>query len=163
MRCIDTIRSISFDSIFWRTARYRTLETEIRGLQVSSFVSPIAAIKEVREKLVALQREMGKKGGVILDGRDIGSVVFPNAELKIFVTARSEIRAKRRFLELQDTNPEIRLEEIQKNIEERDYIDTHRKESPLIKTPDALLLDNSDLNQEEQLLWVLDRISEILK
>ncbi|MFT7344183.1 MAG: cytidylate kinase [Lentimonas sp.] len=138
------------------------VEEEIRGLRVSSFVSPIAAIKEVRIKLVALQREMGKKGGVILDGRDIGSVVFPKAELKLFVTAKSAIRAQRRYLELKPADPSVKLEEIQKNIEERDFLDTTRKESPLIKTDDALVLDNSELSEKEQLLWVLDRICEIL-
>lgn len=128
---------------------------EIRSMEVSSLVSRISAIKEVREKLVEEQRRMGENGGVVMDGRDIGSVVFPNAELKLFVTASPEVRAQRRYLELLATEPSITIEEVKKNLEERDYIDSHRKESPLIQAPDAVVLDNTHMNQEEQLGFAL--------
>lgn len=129
----------------------QNVAVEIREITVSSLVSTVASIKQVREKLVAEQREMGKKGGVVMDGRDIGSVVFPQAELKLFVTAQPAIRAQRRFLELQATDPNITLEEIEKNLTERDEMDSSRTESPLIQTDDAVLLDNSDMSTEEQL------------
>ncbi len=129
----------------------QNVASEIREITVSSLVSTIASIKEVREKLVAEQREMGEKGGVVMDGRDIGSVVFPQAELKLFVTAQPEIRAQRRFLELQAVNPNITLKEVEKNLSERDEMDSSRTESPLIQTTDAVLLDNSNLTPEEQL------------
>ncbi|MDD2983576.1 MAG: (d)CMP kinase [Crocinitomicaceae bacterium] len=129
----------------------QNVAAEIREITVSSLVSKVASIKEVRQKLVAEQREMGKKGGVVMDGRDIGSVVFPQAELKLFVTAKPEIRAQRRFLELKATDPNITLEEIENNLTERDEMDSSRDESPLIQTNDAVLLDNSDLNPAEQL------------
>ncbi len=129
----------------------QNVAAEIREITVSSLVSTVASIKQVREKLVAEQREMGKKGGVVMDGRDIGSVVFPQAELKLFVTAKPAIRAQRRFLELKATDPNITLEEIEKNLTERDEMDSSRTESPLIQTDDAVLLDNSDMSPEEQL------------
>lgn len=129
----------------------QNVAAEIREITVSSLVSKVASIKEVRQKLVAEQREMGKKGGVVMDGRDIGSVVFPQADLKLFVTAKPEIRAQRRFLELKATDPNITLEEIENNLTERDEMDSSRDESPLIQTNDAVLLDNSDLNPAEQL------------
>lgn len=138
------------------------VEKEIRTLEISQLVSPIAAIKEVRTKMVEEQRIMGKSGGVVLDGRDIGSVVFPNAELKLFLTAEPSIRAERRRKELEEKGENVSLEEVLKNIEERDYLDTTRKESPLIQTEDAVVLDNSFLTREEQLVWVLDKIREIL-
>lgn len=138
------------------------VEKEIRTLEISQLVSPIAAIKEVREKMVDEQRNMGKEGGVVLDGRDIGSVVFPNAELKLFLTAQPAIRAERRRKELEEKGENVSLDEVLKNIEERDYLDTTRKESPLIQTEDAVVLDNSFLTREEQLVWVLDKIREIL-
>jgi len=127
------------------------VENKIRKIEVASIVSKVASIKEVRQRLVFEQQKMGAKGGIVMDGRDIGSVVFPNAELKLFVTADPETRAKRRYLELSVIDPSIKLEEITSNLEERDRIDTTRKESPLRQASDALLLDNSNLNQTEQL------------
>ena len=124
---------------------------DIRDITVSSLVSKVASIKEVRQKLVAEQREMGKKGGVVMDGRDIGSVVFPQVELKLFVTAEPAVRAQRRFLELSATDPNITLEEVEKNLTDRDEMDSSRDESPLIQTDDAVLLDNSGMTPEEQL------------
>lgn len=129
----------------------RDVETEIRSTKVASHVSKVAAIKAVREKLVAQQRALGKKGGVVMDGRDIGSVVFPNAELKLFLTAQPAIRAQRRFQELQDKGITVTLEEVVHNLEERDRIDSTRAESPLIQTDDAVVVDNSNLTPDEQL------------
>lgn len=134
------------------------VEREIRSLEISSLVSKVASIKEVRQKLVVEQKKMGEKGGVVMDGRDIGSVVFPNAELKLFVTASPEIRTERRFKELLSTEPNITREEIRKNLEERDYLDSTRKESPLIQTEDAIVIDNSDINQQEQLELALELV-----
>lgn len=127
------------------------VEDEIRSMRVSSHVSKVAAIKEVRAFLVDQQRSMGEEGGVVMDGRDIGSVVFPNAELKIFVTADPEIRAIRRYKELEGSGSSVTLEEVRKNLEERDHLDTTREESPLIQTKDAVVLDNSNLTPSEQL------------
>ncbi len=135
------------------------VENKIRKIEVASIVSKVASIKEVRQKLVVLQQKMGEFGGIVMDGRDIGSVVFPNAELKLFVTADPDTRAKRRFLELQSKNEIVTLEEIRDNLEERDRIDSTRKESPLRQASDAILLDNSNLNQEEQ----LDHVYSLIK
>lgn len=141
----------------------KNVEEFIRQIEVANIVSKVASIKEVREKLVHEQQEMGKNGGIIMDGRDIGSVVFPNAELKIFVTAQPEIRVERRFLELINKGQNVSKDEIRKNLEERDYLDTTRNESPLMKTKDAILLDNSNLNQEEQLQIVFDLVMNKLQ
>jgi len=138
------------------------VEREIRSLEISSLVSKVASIKEVRQKLVVEQKKMGEKGGVVMDGRDIGSVVFPHAELKLFVTASPEVRTERRFKELLSTEPNITREEIRQNLEERDYLDSTRTESPLIQTEDAVVLDNSDINQEEQLEIALELVRERL-
>lgn len=138
------------------------IESKIRTLEISELVSKIASIKEVRQKLVAEQQKMGIKGGVVMDGRDIGSVVFPSAELKFFVTASPEIRTERRFLELKPTEPEITKEEVKKNLVERDHLDSTRAESPLIQVDDAILIDNSNLNQEEQLELALKYVQERL-
>jgi len=138
------------------------VEGLIRDLNVASIVSKVASIKEVRDKLVIEQKKMGENGGIVMDGRDIGTVVFPNAELKLFVTADPETRAKRRYLELSATNKIITLEEISYNIEERDRIDSTRKESPLLQANDAFLLDNSNLTQEEQLQLTLDLVKKKL-
>lgn len=137
------------------------VEDEIRNLEVSDKVSLIAKIKFVREKMVAFQRELSKGGGVIMDGRDIGTVVFPNADLKIFMTADVEIRAIRRFKELKDKGEEISLDEIRENVKKRDFIDENRDESPLKKAKDAIILDNTHLNPEEQLDWIVERMNEI--
>lgn len=131
------------------------VEKEIRGMEVSNHVSPIAAIGFVREAMVAQQQRMGKKGGIVMDGRDIGTVVFPNAELKVFVTATAEVRAQRRYDELKGKGQEADYEEILKNVQERDYIDSHREVSPLRQAEDALLLDNSNMTILEQNEWLL--------
>ncbi len=127
------------------------VEQIIRTPKVAAYVSQVATIREVREKMVAQQREMGKNGGVVMDGRDIGSVVFPNAELKLFITASIEVRVKRRFSELKDKHIEVSEEEVRANLLERDRIDSTRKESPLTQTPDAVVIDNSELTKAEQL------------
>lgn len=138
----------------------RDVSKEIRTMEISDWVSPVATLKEVRHKLVAQQREMGKQGGVIMDGRDIGSVVFPYAELKLFLTADKEIRAERRLLELQHKGEKSTLEEVLKNLEKRDHIDSTREESPLIQVEDAIVIDNSFLTPEEQLQKVLELVQE---
>lgn len=131
------------------------VEKEIRGMEVSSHVSPIAALGFVREALVRQQQRMGAEKGIVMDGRDIGTTVFPDAELKIFVTASPEIRAQRRYDELMAKGQPASLEEILKNVKERDYIDQHRQVSPLRLAPDALLLDNSHLTISQQKEWLL--------
>jgi cytidylate kinase len=136
------------------------VEKEIRSLEVSSHVSPIATIGFVRKALVAQQQQMGKDKGVVMDGRDIGTVVFPDAELKVFVTASAKVRAQRRYDELQAKGMPADFDDILKNVEERDYIDSHREESPLRQAEDALLLDNSDMTIPEQKQWLLDRFHE---
>ena len=136
------------------------VEKEIRSLEVSSHVSPIAAVGFVRRALVAQQQQMGKDKGVVMDGRDIGTVVFPDAELKVFVTASPEVRAQRRFDELQAKGMPADYDDILKNVQERDYIDSHREESPLRQADDALLLDNSDMTIPEQQAWLLARFRE---
>lgn len=127
------------------------VESSIRMPDVAAKVSAVAAIKEVRAKLVDEQRKMGLNGGIVMDGRDIGSVVFPTAELKLFITAKPAIRAQRRFDELKSKNIETSFDEVLKNLEERDLIDSTRAESPLIKTPDAVEIDTSDLTPLSQL------------
>lgn len=132
------------------------VEREIRTLEVSNYVSKIAEIPEVRSKLVEQQQEMGKNKGIVMDGRDIGTVVFPAAELKIFMNASAHTRAERRFKELKDKGDFISsFEDVLKNIEERDYIDTHRDDSPLVKANDALEFDNSNITKQEQFEKVL--------
>ena len=133
------------------------VERQIRGMEVSSNVSPISAIGFVREALVELQREIGKQGAIIMDGRDIGTTVFPNAELKIFVTASDEIRARRRFDELTLKGENPVYEDVLKNVRERDYIDSHRAVSPLRKADDAIVLDNSNLTFQEQDEWLMEQ------
>ena len=133
------------------------VERQIRGMEVSGNVSPISAIGFVREAMVSLQREMGRQGAVIMDGRDIGTTVFPNAELKIFVTASDEIRAQRRFDELKAKGENPVFEDVLKNVRERDYIDSHRAVSPLRKADDAIVLDNSHMTIEEQDKWLMEQ------
>ncbi len=132
------------------------VEKEIRSLEVSSHVSPIAAIPFVREALVEQQQKMGIEKSIVMDGRDIGTTVFPNAELKIFVTASAEVRAQRRYDELQAKGMPADFADILKNVQERDYIDTHREVSPLKKAEDALELDNSHMTIDEQNKWLMD-------
>lgn len=134
----------------------KRVEDRIRTLEVSNHVSPVAALGFVREEMVRQQQRMGQEGGIIMDGRDIGTTVFPNAELKIFVTASAEIRAQRRYDELTAKGEACDMKEILRNVEERDYIDTHRDISPLRQADDALVLDNSHLSIEEQKQWLLD-------
>ena len=140
------------------------VEALIRDMLVSEHVSEVAAIKEVREFGVAQQQKMGEKKGIVMDGRDIGTTVFPDAELKIFVTADPSVRVERRFKELYAKNPGITIEEVQANLEMRDYIDSNREFSPLRKADDAVLLDNSNLTREEQLTiaiqWSRERIAK---
>jgi cytidylate kinase len=154
---------LSFEKINDRTCLLlngENVEDLIRTNDVASIVSLIATIGEVREKLVSEQQKMGLDGGIIMDGRDIGSVVFPNAELKLFVTASEDIRVQRRFEELKSKGLTTTLEEVKVNLAERDYLDTHRDISPLIHVEDAILLDNSNLTKEEQLEMVLKLVHE---
>jgi cytidylate kinase len=138
------------------------VEYVIRDLVVAEKVSEVAAVKEVREFAVAQQKRMGKQKGIVMDGRDIGNVVFPKAELKIFMTADNAVRVERRFKELYEKNPAITIEEVKANLEMRDYIDSHRKVSPLRQAKDALLLDNSNLTIRQQLeialKWAQERL-----
>ena len=136
------------------------VEQLIRDMLVSESVSEVAAVKEVREFAVAQQQQMGEKKGIVMDGRDIGTTVFPNAELKIFVTADVAIRVSRRFKELFEKNKNITIEEVQQNLEMRDYIDSHREFSPLRKADDAIVLNNSDLTREQQLAMALKCVKE---
>ena len=139
------------------------VEKQIRTLDVSNFVSLVAEVSEVRAKLVEQQQQMGKESGVVMDGRDIGTVVFPKAELKIFMTASSETRAQRRFEELQSKGEKVSFEEVLQNVQQRDYIDTHRDDSPLVKADDAVEIDNSYLTREEQFNAVLELVEEVTK
>ncbi len=136
------------------------VEQEIRTMEVSSHVSPIATLGFVREAMVAQQQQMGKDKGVVMDGRDIGTVVFPDAELKIFVTASAEVRAQRRYDELKAKGMEADFDDILKNVQERDYIDSHREVSPLKKADDAIELDNSHMTIAEQKAWLMQRFNE---
>ena len=133
----------------------QSVEEEIRSMEVSSRVSPVAALPFVRQALVRQQQAMGRGGGIVMDGRDIGTTVFPQAEMKIFMTASPEVRAHRRWLELQEKGMETSYEEVLKNVQERDYIDSHRATSPLRQAPDALLLDNSHLTMEQEMELLL--------
>ena len=139
------------------------VENDVRSMEVSSHVSPIAAIPFVREALVAQQQRMGGDKGIVMDGRDIGTTVFPEAELKIFVTASAEVRAQRRYDELKAKGAEANYDDILKNVQERDYIDTHREVSPLRKADDALELDNSHMTIEEQNAWLMQRFEQATK
>lgn len=141
----------------------KNVEHLIRSIDVASIVSKVASIKQVREKLVIEQQKMGEEGGIVMDGRDIGTVVFPNADLKLFVTADPETRAQRRFLELTIKGDNVTVEEIRYNLEERDRIDSSRKESPLRQAKDAILLDNSNLSQDEQLELTLNLVKKKLE
>lgn len=135
------------------------VEADIRTMEVSKMVSPISEIPAVRDYCVALQQKMGEKGGIVMDGRDIGTTVFPHADIKIFVTASPEVRARRRFLEYQQQGKDISLDEVLKNVNERDYIDSHRAYSPLRKADDAIEVDNSNMNLEETVNKVMEIIN----
>ena len=139
------------------------VESEIRSLTVSSRVSPIAALPFVRAALTQAQQRMGLEKGIVMDGRDIGTVVFPDAELKVFVTASAEVRAQRRYLELTAKGDNVNFDDILRNVQERDYIDSHREVAPLRQAEDALLLDNSELTREEQMQWLLDTFKRVVE
>ena len=136
------------------------VEQTIRSLEVSNHVSPIAALPFVRTAMVAQQQAMGQDGGIVMDGRDIGTVVFPHAELKVFVTASAQVRAQRRYDELQQKGMPADYDDILRNVQERDYIDSHREVSPLRQADDALLLDNSHMTIPEQNEWLMQRFLE---
>ncbi len=136
------------------------VEKEIRSLKISQFVSKVAKIPEVRKKLVQQQQQLGKNGGIVMDGRDIGTVVFPNAELKFFLTATAEERATRRYNELISKGEDVSYEDILYNVQERDRIDSTRKDSPLVKAKDAIEIDNSNLGVQEQLQLIYKYIDE---
>ena len=141
----------------------KNVEKDIRTTAISQQVSPISAIGEVRTKLVSIQQEMGRQGSVVMDGRDIGTVVFPHAQVKLFMTASNDVRAQRRLIELTEKGENISLEEVKKNLAKRDYIDMHREISPLQKANDAIEIDNSDLTREEQLELALSIIQDKLQ
>ena len=136
------------------------VENDIRTLEVSNHVSQIAAVPFVREAMVAQQQRMGKDKGVVMDGRDIGTTVFPEAELKVFVTASAEVRAQRRYDELKEKGIPADFNDILKNVQERDYIDSHREVSPLRKAPDAIELDNSHMTIAEQSAWLMEQVKQ---
>jgi cytidylate kinase len=158
--------SFKLNSITGRPETYlnsENVEQEIRSMEVSAHVSPIAAIDFVRTALVAQQQQMGKEKGIVMDGRDIGTVVFPDAELKIYVTADAEVRAQRRFEELKEKGQPADFNTILKNVQERDYIDSHREVSPLRKADDALELDNSHLTIAQQNAWLKEHYLQAVK
>ena len=136
------------------------IEDEIREMEVSENVSFISKYGFVRKKMVNFQQEMGKEKGIVMDGRDIGTVVFPDAELKIFMNAKAEVRAERRYLELKEKNVDVSFDEILENVRKRDHIDETRKESPLKKAVDSVELDNSNMNRQEQLDWIVRLVKE---
>lgn len=167
---IDKLPKISLQFLFNPDLGYaeiflneKNVEAEIRTLEVSNFVSRIAEISEVRAKLVEQQQNMGKNKGIVMDGRDIGTVVFTDAELKLFMTASPETRAKRRYEELIEKGQDVTYEEVLKNVQERDYIDTHREDSPLVKAEDAIEIDNSHLSIQEQFDKVLGLVNTVAK
>ncbi len=159
----DIDLKFKFDEALGYAAIYlngKNIEDKIRSMEVSKLVSPIAEISEIRSKLVAMQKEIGKDKGVVMDGRDIGTVVFPDAELKLFMTASAEKRATRRYKELLDKGHKVTFEEVLENVEKRDYIDSHREDSPLVQADDAIYFDNSNLglkNQFERILSLAKR------
>jgi len=158
--------SFTFDPATLQSIHFlngENVEEKIRSIEVSQHVSPVSKLKFVREKMVALQREAGKEGGIVMDGRDIGTVVFPEADLKIFMTASPEIRARRRYLELKEKGIEASLEEIKKNLMERDLIDSTREESPLRQASDAIVLDNSHMTLEQQMEWIDPLIRKLMQ
>src|SRR6478752_7666471 len=166
---VDALKEISLEFRYNENSKQteiylneENVEYVIRDLVIAEKVSDVATIKEVREFAVAQQRAMGKKKGIVMDGRDIGTVVFPKAELKIFMTADNAVRVQRRFKELYEKNPNITIEEIKANLEMRDYIDSHREVSPLRKAEDAVVLDNTHITEREQfqmaLKWAIDKL-----
>lgn len=165
----EALNSISLEFIFNPKSNSseiylnsENVEYVIRDLFIAEKVSDVAAIKEVREFAVAQQQKMGAKKGIVMDGRDIGTVVFPEAELKIFMTADNAVRVQRRFKELFEKNPNITIEEVKDNLELRDYIDSHREESPLKKAEDAIVIDNTTISPEEQLNKAISLVSSVI-
>lgn len=163
---IDSLSDITLQFLYNPELEYaevyldeENVESRIRSLNVSNLVSRVAEVSEVRAKLVEQQKHMGENKGVVMDGRDIGTVVFPNAELKLFMTASPETRAQRRFEELTQKGDNVTYEDVLKNVQERDYIDSHRKDSPLVKAADAIEIDNSHLSIQEQ----FDRVLALAK
>ncbi|MCE3228294.1 MAG: cytidylate kinase [Bacteroidetes bacterium] len=166
-KLIASLDNIELNFIF--DSHHKTSETYLNGenverfirtMEVSNNVSKVSSIKQVREKMISLQRLMGKKKGVVMDGRDIGTNVFPKAELKLFMTADTDVRAQRRHDELSSKGQYFTLEEVKHNLLERDYADSHRKENPLTQAEDAIVLDNTDISKEEQLEFVLKLIED---
>ena len=151
------------DDKFFTVLNGKNVEEEIRGIAVSNKVSEVAAVSSIRKFLVKQQQEIGKQKGIVMDGRDIGTVVFPNAELKIFVTAKMEVRVQRRLLELQSNGIMVSEDDIRNNLIKRDREETTRSDSPLKKAEDAIELDNSDLSMEEQLHWALAKVRNLHK
>lgn len=151
------------EGLYYTILNKENVENEIRQMEVSKQVSLVSAIPEVREKLVKLQRHLSDNHNIIMDGRDIGTVVFPKADIKFFVTAEAKVRAERRYLELKEKGMETDFESVLENIIKRDEIDSNRETSPLIQAKDAILIDNSNMNQEEQLEFALKLIKEKLK
>lgn len=154
---LDQIK-VDFDSDQQIRLNGRVVASEIRHMEVNQIVSQVAKISEVRKKLV--EQQQGFTQSVVMDGRDIGTVVFPDAQLKIFMTAKPEVRAQRRFAELQVTHPEVAFEEVLENLKMRDFEDENRSVDPLKKAEDAMVLDNSDLSPEEQLNWVITQLQD---
>ena len=152
--------SLGFSEVYLNN---KNVEKEIRTLEVSNFVSQVSTIPEVRCQLVKQQQTMGKEKGIVMDGRDIGTVVFPDAELKIFMIASAETKAKRRYMELIERGDEVEYEEVLKNVQERDYIDSHREDSPLVKAEDAIEIDNSYLTIQEQFDKILHLVNMTLE
>lgn len=137
------------------------VEDAIRSVEVSQWVSKVSSIKEVRQKMVELQRAMGINKGVVMDGRDIGTVVFPDAELKVFVTADPKVRAQRRYDEWTAKGMQVNFDEVLQNVIDRDYQDQHRAESPLVQASDAIVLDNSYMTREEQQIWLMKQVEKV--
>jgi cytidylate kinase len=168
-KLMDSLKNIDVSFVYNTTTKTSEVflngehvEREIRSMEVANNVSAISSIKAVREKMVLLQREMGKNKGVIMDGRDIGSHVFPYAELKIFMTADTLVRTQRRLDELTSKGERHSFEDVRRNLEKRDHDDTTRKENPLVQAEDAIILDNTDINREEQLNFVMKLINDLL-
>ena len=166
---INSLKSIKLRFQFNETLGYaemflnnQNIETAIRTIEVSSFVSTIAAVSEVRAKLVEQQQDMGRNKAIVMDGRDIGTVVFPDAELKIFMTANPDVRAQRRFDELHAKGDIITFDDVLKNVTKRDFLDTTRADSPLLKANDAIEIDNSDISREQQFEMVLKLVNDII-
>jgi cytidylate kinase len=169
-KLIASLEAIELNFVFSEEAGFAEaylngacVEKEIRSLEVSNYVSKVASVPEVRKKLVSIQKQLGENKGVVMDGRDIGTVVFPDAELKLFMTASADKRAQRRFDELISKGEDVRYDAILENVVTRDYEDSNRKDSPLVKASDALEIDNSDLTKEAQFSLIFDLVTKKLE